>query len=107
MWQRALSGGGGGGSTPVGLTEYWPGGGTKTVTTPSKAKVVFIYMHANAVYSNILADGTVSETDLVRYQGNAITPYATYTNALSLTDTSATFTVEYNGNYQYRYFILC
>lgn len=97
----------GGGGTSVGLTGYWAGGGTKTVTTPSKAKMVCIYLHANAVYTNILADGTVSETDLVQYMGNAVTPYTTHTNALSLTDTSATFTVDYNGNYQYRYFILC
>lgn len=108
MWQRALSGsGGGGGGTSVGLTGYLAGGGSKTVATPSKAKTICVYLHANGFFTNVMQDGTISETDFDYYSGNAVTSTRQSGAITSLTDNSVTFNVIYNGNYQYRYVITC
>jgi hypothetical protein len=108
MFSEMLAmGSNGGGGTTTALTDSWAGGGTKTVETPSKAKTICVYLHANGFYTNVLRDGTISETDFDYYAGNATTPKRKSDAISSLTDSSVTFTVEYNGNYQYRYVITC
>ena len=107
MFTELMASGSGDSGKTTALTGWWPAGGTKTVETPSKAKTICVYLNANGFYTNVMEDGTISETDFDYYAGNAITPTRESGAISSLTDSSVTFTVEYNGSFYYRYFITC
>lgn len=79
-------------------------GSTKVLTTKKRPKIIIIYNHANAVYTNVSQDGTISETSLYQIITSG-SSYQTqeYTNGISITDNSITISdvIGYKENWKF------
>lgn len=98
----------GGGGTESVIEQFTKEGSgpTYTITTQKRAKYIFVYQHNNGFITNVLSDGTVSETDVVQYTGNAYSG-SVHTNKISISDNSFSITMPgYTYQVQYRIFVV-